>query len=343
MTVGPEYETALRAFLVDLDGEPLNRLGVGCPEQDMRLGTLISFALAATARVRFASGCSREDVIRYVARTRTKYGLGELAPSLAENMLALALGQGPVPAESDQAKISLAQLALLKSLADDLGPDALNRALEEARRIASLRLEQQGSLLRAAYGALIQAGLSEQSRQRMRQIIESACQMETDASPAREAMGMSCASPWTRMAPGSSARCSGRAPGWGSRTLSTSPGSGSTTGNSGLTDRRYWPARRPQRRGKPLDFSVRIRELAIRWDGSLQHGVSADHLCIPVAGQERLPEAFQLVRVAVLGETVFEGTPEFPAALLLNCGRFLLHDAQGTEGRHETVWRSPGS
>jgi hypothetical protein len=71
--------------------------------QDMRLGALTAMALATAARIRFAAGWFRADVIRYVAQALTRYGLDDFAPSLAEDLRIVALGNQPLPPGADPA------------------------------------------------------------------------------------------------------------------------------------------------------------------------------------------------------------------------------------------------
>jgi hypothetical protein len=133
VTVSAEDMAALRALLTG-DSEPFTRLAAASHAgQDVRLGVLTTMAFAAAARSRFLAGWSRADVIRYVAQTRTRYGLDDLIPSLAEDLLAAALGNQPLPAGADSAATAYAQLALLKSLTDDLGTPGLSQVLDEAR------------------------------------------------------------------------------------------------------------------------------------------------------------------------------------------------------------------
>lgn len=142
MTVSAEDVAALRALLTG-DSDPFMRLAAASPDgQDMRVGVLIAMALATAARTRFAAGWSRAEVIRYVAQTRIRYGLDDLIPSLAEDLLIVGLGNQPLPAGADPAASAYAQLSLLKSLSDDLGPPDLDRVLGEAREQADRWLGQ---------------------------------------------------------------------------------------------------------------------------------------------------------------------------------------------------------
>lgn len=142
MTVTAEHTDALRSVLSG-DDAPLTGLAAASPENGGYLSVLTVLALAAAARARFADGWSGVGLIRYVARTRAKYGFTDLAPTLAEELLAFCLGGGPMSAGNDQVQQAYAQFALLKALADDLSALELNAVFREAREQANQWIEQQ--------------------------------------------------------------------------------------------------------------------------------------------------------------------------------------------------------
>jgi hypothetical protein len=134
----PRPRLAARRIPHDLAQRPVREKS----GHDVRLGVLATMVFATAAQARFAAGWSRADVIRYVAQVRTRYGLDDLSPSLAEDLLTVVLGNQAPPAAADVSDTVYVQLALLKSLTDGMGALELDRGLDEAHGHADSWLRQ---------------------------------------------------------------------------------------------------------------------------------------------------------------------------------------------------------
>lgn len=142
MTVTDRHVRALRALLADTPLPP----GVG-DDDFAALGILLTIALLLASRSEFANGWSKPEIIRFVGRMRTQYGTGfdDYDPALCEALLASALGNEPISADTEPSSNTAAQIALLRALTAGKREDDLVRLLSQARTQANQLLEQHGT------------------------------------------------------------------------------------------------------------------------------------------------------------------------------------------------------
>jgi hypothetical protein len=102
------------------------------------LGELMYAAFKCAVRDRWASGWTREDIIRFVANLRgsTDEAAKEISATAAENQLRIALGDPVLPYPDMEAR-GRAQFFLLLALTADYTPEGLDALVATARLVAN--------------------------------------------------------------------------------------------------------------------------------------------------------------------------------------------------------------
>jgi hypothetical protein len=145
MTISSAQLTALRALLTG-DELTFNRLLADSGlARTHEFAVLTAAALAVAARRRFPPGWSQGDVVRLVARLRTRDAgaHADINAAAAEQMLASVLGTQHVRDDFDVLASGYAQIALLSELVVDLNENQLEDLLAEAHTQADRWLVRQ--------------------------------------------------------------------------------------------------------------------------------------------------------------------------------------------------------
>lgn len=136
--VTSDHMAALRAIIA-ADEAAYERLTASTSEEELRpLAALITMAFATAARSRFAAGWTDADLIRLIARMRTKYGTeyDDYSPALAEDLLAAALENKHPSVTASEELRAATQMVLLRVLTDDIGEQEFEQVLATARERA---------------------------------------------------------------------------------------------------------------------------------------------------------------------------------------------------------------
>jgi hypothetical protein len=122
MKVTADHVAAVRALVAEDDDTFDQLTDNASPEWLDAFSRLVTATFFGGTKYRFGREASRENIIRFVARSRIRRG-GDKAgfsPSLAEALMAAAVGIAPSPTGWDEIENATAQVALLTDLASEI-------------------------------------------------------------------------------------------------------------------------------------------------------------------------------------------------------------------------------
>ena len=146
MTISRYHVAALHAALTG-DADAFDRIdreiGLG---DDRDFPALLTTAFIAASHLRFASGWSIADVIKFVSQVRIRDGdRVPIRPTLAEQMLLSALRDTPFSVPADATATAYTQFILMRKLVSDLGDGRLSLLLAQAQDSANQWIDEHAS------------------------------------------------------------------------------------------------------------------------------------------------------------------------------------------------------
>lgn len=134
MTISRHHVAALRAALIG-DADAFDRIDYELGLGDGRdFPALLTAAFIAACHLRFPSGWSVADVIKFVGQVRVRDGdRVPVSPTLAEQMILSALRDTPLPGPADATVAAYTQFVLTRRLVSGLSGERLSLLLAQAQ------------------------------------------------------------------------------------------------------------------------------------------------------------------------------------------------------------------